>query len=357
MTNLTPPKSQYEDGRPAAHLRLPATDAGVVLRHDEATPGIDAGFDQFGARDVVVFTDEEMFYMHYDAAGPEGWLAALAVSSDGIMWRKRGPILPLGASGQPDAGSASYGVPHQDPSGRWHLFYLGTPNTSPAPERIPAFPYLTCKATASCPTGPWAKNYDVQPIVPIAGSFYEHTAAPGQIIKHDGGYIQFFSAARKEEDQILRTLGAAYTSDLNSTWQVDAEPILPQTEQVENSSVYYEKTSSTWFLFTNHVASNDDPAARIPPEGTAEYTDAIWVYWTQDLTSWSSDRKAVVLDGETCSWSSTIVGLPSVLPIDDKLAIYYDGRADGTFGHTQRDIGLCWLDLPLVPPVDKVQID
>jgi len=29
--------------------------------------------------------------MHYDAAGPTGWLTALATSRDLVNWRKQGP--------------------------------------------------------------------------------------------------------------------------------------------------------------------------------------------------------------------------------------------------------------------------
>ena len=57
----------------------------------------------------------------------------------------------------------------------------------------------------------------------------------------------------------------------------------------------------------------------------------------------------MVLDGATSNWSNGVIGLPSVLRIGDRLAIYYDGRADGGLGHCGRDIGLCFLDLPLIP--------
>jgi len=38
------------------------------------------------------------------------------------------------------------------------MFYLGTPNVSPAPDLIPAFPYLTMKAKGPGPAGPWIKQ-------------------------------------------------------------------------------------------------------------------------------------------------------------------------------------------------------
>ncbi|MFZ1288781.1 MAG: hypothetical protein WAR79_01730 [Melioribacteraceae bacterium] len=63
------------------------------------------------------------------------------------------------------------------------------------------------------------------------------------------------------------------------------------------------------------------------------------------------------MDSINCKWSK-IIGLPSVVEVGKKLAILYDGKSD--FGksvniktHMERDIGLAWLDLPLVLPQKK----
>jgi hypothetical protein len=53
-----------------------------------------------------------------------------------------------------------------------------------------------------------------------------------------------------------------------------------------------------------------------------EYTDAVWVYWTKDVTSWDAKNKAVVLDGRNCSWSKKIIGLPSVIKVNDKTGYF-----------------------------------
>ena len=135
------PAATYRDGRPAAKYRLDAEDHGVVLRHGDGPDQCDI----HGARDVWVYEADGTYYMHYDAAGPKGWLAALATSKDLIHWQKKGPVLELGKAGENDSASASYGTTFYD--GRtWHMFYLGTPHTSPAPDLVPAFPYLTMKA-------------------------------------------------------------------------------------------------------------------------------------------------------------------------------------------------------------------
>jgi hypothetical protein len=138
-------------------------------------------------------------------------------------------------------------------------------------------------------------------------------------------------------------LGIARTRDLDKPWTIDPRPIVPPTEQVENSSLYYQEQTRTWFLFTNHVGLKNG----------LEYTDAIWVYWTKDLEKWNPNQKAVVLDGSNSTWSKEIIGLPSVVRVGNRLALFYDGYAgkgipEGAASHMQRDIGLAWIDLPLI---------
>lgn len=329
----------YADGRPVATLRMDAVDQGIVLRHGDGPGRCDA----FGARDVWVFEDHDMYYMHYDGAGDDAWLACLATSPDGLNWTKSGVVLKLGAPGSPDSASASYGTTYKD--GRdWHMFYIGTQFVSP-PHNIPAVPYVTLKAKSTSPTGPWVKQPDIVPFAPQPGTYYEETASAGQIIKQGNGFLQYFSASAFEDGRFKRTIGIARTQNLEDSWQVDPTPVVPLEEQIENSALYYEVADDTWYLFTNHVGLYADAGG--------EYTDAIWAYWSDDPTNWDPDQKVVVLDRNNCAWSSRVVGLPSVLRIGNKLAIYYDGVTGTSTSHLDRDIGLAWLDLPLKRPVRR----
>jgi predicted GH43/DUF377 family glycosyl hydrolase len=218
------------------------------------------------------------------------------------------------------------------------MFYMGTPHATPPPDRAPAFPYMTMEARAASATGPWLKEPDVVPFRPKAGTYYSATASPGQIIRDGDEYLQFFSAST--DRPILRTLSIARATDLDSMWTLDSTPIVPSSEQIENSSLYHEKSNGTWFLFTNHIGLDQD----------GEYTDAIWVYWTKDLNRWESANKAVVLDGKNSKWSKRCIGLPSVLPHGNTLAIFYDAPGGNSVSHMRRSIGLAWLKLPLSPP-------
>ena len=327
----------YEDGRPNATRRLDARDYGVVLRHGGGPKECDA----MGARDVWVWESGGTYYMHYDAAGETGWLCSLATSKDLTHWLKKGPVLELGGPSEEDSKSASYGVTFLEGK-TWHMFYLGTPNTSRPPDRIPAFPYLTMKARSSSPAGPWLKQKDVTPFRPQPGTYNSVTASPGHVIRHNGEYLQFFSAAALEGSarRTKRTISIARTRNLDGPWKLDPQPIVPPEEQIENSSLYFEPANKTWFLFTNHVGIRKG----------YEYTDAVWVYWTKDLNKWSAANKAIVLDPTNCKWSRNIIGLPSVVKRGNRLAIFYDGQAGDEMSHMRRDVGLAFLNLPLNPP-------
>ncbi len=326
------PASPYEDGRPAAVKRMEAKDHGIVMKHGDGPRQCDI----YGARDLWCYEADGTYYMHYDAAGPTGWLCALATSKDLIHWEKKGTILSLGKTGEMDSASASYGTTFLDGKA-WHMFYLGTPNVTPPPDRIPSFPYITMKARGSSPAGHWQKQADVVPFRPKAGTYYSATASPGHIIRHKGHYLQFFSASTNEKNITRRTIGIARTKDLDGPWTVDPQPIVPLDEQIENTSMYFEPANQTWFMFTNHIGI----------EHGAEFTDAVWVYWSRDPEKWNPADKAVVLDGKNCTWSRKCIGLPSVLQLKSRLAILYDAPGGDSNSHMKRDIGLAWLDLPL----------
>lgn len=324
---------RYCDGRPAAKYRLDALDQGVVLRH-KGGPG---QCDDFGARDIWVFQEGNTFYLHYDGAGPQGWLTCLATSKDLVHWEKKGPVLELGQPGEPDSASASYGVTFK--AGKfWHMFYLGTPNVTPPPGRVPMFPYQTLKAKSRTPAGPWIKQKSVIPFRCRPGTFYSVTASPGCVLKHRGEYLLFFSGAT--DNPVKRTIGLARTKNLDAAWTIDLQPVFSPEEQVENTSIYYEPKCRTWFLFTNHIGIDE----------RGEYTDAVWVYWSKDLTHWDARKKAVVLDRKNCTWSKDCIGLPSVIKCKNRLAVLYDAPGGTSIDHLYRDVGLAWLNLPLVPP-------
>ena len=327
----------YADGRPTAPWRMEAKDHGIVLRHGDG-PG---KCDYLGAREALVFEFDGIYYLHYDGAGLPGWRACLATSKDLVHWTKHGPALELGKPGEDDGGTAAAPWVYFDGK-TWHMFYVGSVGTTPAPDRVPAVPYFTLKAKSNSPAGPWIKQKDIVPFRTRPGTYYADTASAGHVVKVGDEYRMFFSAAVLEQHIFKRTLGIARTKDLDGPWRIDPQPIVPLAEQIENSSLYFEKANRTWFLFTNHIGISADERL--------EYTDAIWVYWSKDLDRWNVADKAVVLDGRNCTWSKQCIGLPSVVRVGKRLAILYDAPGGQSISHMRRHVGLAWLELPLEPP-------
>lgn len=166
------------------------------------------------------------------------------------------------------------------------MFYLGTPNVSDAPDLIPSFPYLTMKAKGKSAAGPWLKQKDE--------------------------YLQFFSVTTQKpgNPSVQRTLGIARTRDLDGPWTPEPQPMVPIEEQIENSTLYYEESIETWFLFTNHIGIDE-----------GEYTDAIWVYWSKDINrfqfliktiSWPAIRLEFLLVSKCCKRENSSIQNPVV---------------------------------------------
>jgi predicted GH43/DUF377 family glycosyl hydrolase len=326
----------YVDGRPVAKHRLACRDEGIVMRYGDGPDSCDT----YSAREAVINRDGDRYYLFYDGAGKAGWIACLAESQDLKTWTKRGLVLELGKAGSNDAKSASspWVIKEND---TWHMFYVGTPNTTPPPYRIPAFPYLTMKAQSRSLAGPWNKQYDVVALPPKENSFYTVTSSPGFIVRQGNEYLQFFSGATQEGRTIKRTLGIARTKDLNAFWKIDEKPLFSPDEQIENSSVFFDTKTRTWYLFTNHIGINPKHE---------EYTDAIWVYWTKDINRWRAEDKAIVLDANNSIWAKGAIGMPTVIQVGNRLALLYDAAEGPSTSHMHRSIGLAWLELPLKIP-------
>ena len=329
-------ESIYPDGRPSAKYRMEAKDQGIIIKHG----GGPKDCDTYGMRQAMINKENDVYHLFYDATSKAGvWCVCLTTSGDLVRWEKKGPLMELGLPGDMDSKYAGSPWVYKEGS-EWHMFYIGSHNVN-KDDGVPSFPYLTLKARSISLSGPWMKQKDVIPFRTKSGTYYSESASAGHIVKHNGENLQFFSGSpkQKEGECVLRTLGIARTKDLNTAWTPDNEPIVPAEEQIENSSLYFEPACKKWFLFTNHIGLEKD---------TPEYTDAIWVYWSSDLNKWYPKNKAVVLDGKNCKWSKRCIGLPTVLPIGNRLAIFYDAPGGNSISHLNRDAGLAWLDLPLL---------
>jgi hypothetical protein len=329
---------QYSDGRPSTSYRLPASDYGVILPHGTAPGGIDA----LGARDVFVYQNGTTYYMTYDGSGGPSWNTVLASSDNLTAWTVRGNIMSLGSAGAPDSDCVCYAQTFFD-GNQWRMYYTTSTSQSSSPV-VPLAPYKAMLAKASAPAGPWTKSTGAL-IDTLPGTYYADTASPGAIVTYQGQTLQFFSAAQMVNGKMMRTIGIARSSSLDGPWTPDQQPALPATEQIENAVVWLQQSTGTYFMFVDHIGLN----------GSAEIGDAAWVYWTKDPTQWSAANKAVVMDGQTSNWSKNVIGIPSVMQVGDRLALFYDGDKSPTVrsgldGNLYRDIGMAWINLPITTP-------
>ena len=321
----------YGDGRPYPSFRMDAVDQGKFLDYGQGPNQC----DYLGAREALINYVNGKYYLYYDGAGPLGWVACLAESTNLTTWTLKGPVIDFGLPGTADSACACSPWIIQDATNLWHMYYLATPNTTGGEDKVPIFPYTTLHATSTSPAGPWTKHYTPIPFTTQGGTYYSSTASPGHVVKQGSEYLMLISTT---DSSTKRTISIARTTDLNGVWTVDPTPALPVTEQIENSSLYYEPTNQTWFLFTNHIGA----------EGGVEFgTDAVWVYWTQDLNVWNPACKAIVLDGSNCTWSSKCIGMPSVVQVGDKLKIFYDAPGGTSSSSMRRSLGMATLQLPL----------
>lgn len=339
-------------------------DRGIILSPDRINEKMHQ-WDGGGMREAIVNRVGKYYYLSYDGAMPgktpqSYWNACTARSEDLIHWEKCGVSLYASAITNAnteckDYCSASSPWSIQE-DGVWYRYYLGADHCSP--EGIPAFQYSTMLATSNSMEGPWHKRCD-QPhaaghvCFPVGnpGDWDDVTASPGEVLRNpkygivpdSKKYMMFYSGSCSGITR--RSIGIVRTDDLSVTdafdhksgnfWIKDPEPILPPSEDIENSSIYFEKDTGIYWLFTNHIYQNS-------------YTDAIWVYWTLDIDCWNPEDKAIVIDRNVSTWAKGAIGMPTVCPTDHgTLAVFYDGvHGEGT-GHLDRHIGLAEISLPL----------
>ena len=344
------------------------TDKGIVLSPDKPGEAMHQ-WDGGGIREAILTQVDDTYYLSYDGAMPGAtptsyWNACQARSKDLLHWEKLGPNMLSSALTHPESSEEIYKDFRSASSpwsfyadGRWYHYYVGADHCSL--EGVPAFWYSTMLATSEKLTGKWHKRCDdngcakhVCFTVGQPGTWNDVTASPGQVLKnprwaadpaHEKRYLMFYSGSCSGETK--RSLGIARTNDLGTSddfdkangcfWQKDAEPILPPEDDIENTSIYYEAGSGLYWLFTNHIYNN-------------EYTNSVWVYWTDDLERWNADNKAIVIDGSVSTWAHGAIGMPTVVQTDDHtLSLLYDAVPGNGTGHLERHIGLAEITLPL----------
>lgn len=351
-------------------------DLGIVLSPDKMD-GKMYKYDGGGIRDIVVKQEvagerKGWYYLFYDGAKPgktptSYWTICCARSLDLLNWEKVGPSIFASAITHPESNKDTYkdfcGVCSPwdfYADGKWHRFYLGADACNE--EGVPSPHYYTLYAQGDTLEGPWKKRCEEEggnkhicfPTSP-EGAWDDLTVSPGEVLinpkwekdkENQKKYLMIYSGSCGKGTVVgKRSLGIARTNDLTiaddydketgNFWEKDKNPIIPPEHDVENSTVYFEEETGTYYVFTNHIYGN-------------AYTDAVWVYWTKDLDCWDPENKALVFDGTMGNWANGAIGFPSVIKKDNKtLYMFYDAVNGDGVGHLDRHIGVCEIALPI----------
>jgi len=121
LTPVTNPIN-YGDGRPYPAFRMDAVDQGMFLAYGQGPNQC----DYLGAREALINYWNGKYYLYYDGAGPAGWVACVAESTDLITWSLKGPVIDFGAPGKADSACACSPWIIQDDTSLWHMYYLAT---------------------------------------------------------------------------------------------------------------------------------------------------------------------------------------------------------------------------------------
>ncbi len=100
------------------------------------------------------------------------------------------------------------------------------------------------------------------------------------------------------------------------------------------------------------------PRLAVGPDAAGiAFDDAIWVYWSSNLTYFPPENRAVVLNRTnviTPSFQVGRIGLPTLVEVlgRPQLAMIYDGGGyrDDVSYNENCSVALAWIDRPLVPP-------
>jgi predicted GH43/DUF377 family glycosyl hydrolase len=251
------------------------------------TRGVQGEWDAVDVLNPSVIRQGDEYYNFFSGYDGKGWHTGLAVSLDGVTWRKQGKI--LSAAGNGSAIASGDGILYYYQAGDPVEIGLARMNTSKQWVRNPA-PVL--------PVGPY-------------GSWDERGVADPYVIRAGGGrYYMFYLGMDRAQRQ---RLGVATSSDGVTWYKLRANPILELGEYgafdanglgepaVWTARGYY------WMLYTGRDRSE------VRRMGLARSRDG--VRW---------EKLPLVIAGEQ-PWDSKVICDPSVIAEGDRVTVWFGG--------------------------------
>ncbi|MGC1274780.1 MAG: glycosylase [Planctomycetaceae bacterium] len=211
-------------------LGLATSGDGLHWTRHAQNPIYDAGW----VEDMMIVRHDGRFFMFAEGRDDQ---AQLLASSDGIRWRRVGPLDIRLADGSP-VPPGPLGTPtafFED--GTWHLFY----------ERRDAAVWLA----TSCDMQTWTNVSDEPVLRPGPEAYDSSRIAVNQVVKHEGRYYALYHGTDDRDSPALWTSNLAVSDDLRTWTKYSRNPLFPKSVN-RSSNLLVPATPGRFRLYTMH---------------------------------------------------------------------------------------------------------
>jgi predicted GH43/DUF377 family glycosyl hydrolase len=284
-----------QPGGPAVSWKWQARAEPVITR------GAAGAWDAVDVLNPSVIRQGGAFYNFFSGYDGKAWHTGLAISADGVAWRKAGRIL------SPEAGTiAANGSAIADEAGVLYYFQTGDPPHI-ALARFRNEQLSSRSAAPVLPTGPY-------------GSWDERGAADPYVIRVAGDFYMFYTGMDRARRQ---RLGVAQSRDGVAWYKLRSNPVLELGDYgafdanglgepaIWTAHGYY------WMLYTGRDAKE---MRRL---GLSQSRDG--VHW---------EKLPMVIAGEQ-PWDSKVICDPTVIADGDHATVWFGG---GDLPHPDQNI-------------------
>jgi len=270
------------------------------------TSGAQGEWDAVDVLNPSVIRQGDAYYNFFSGYDGRAWRTGLAVSGDGVTWRKEGQILSPDPGAWEGAAIAANGAAISDDSGILYYYQAGDP--------------VRIGLARSTNGHQWAKNGP--PVLPAGpyGSWDERGVADPYVIRAGRGYYMFYLGMDRARRQ---RLGLAESQDGVRWYKLRINPILELGEYGafdENGlgePAVWAMRGYYWMLYTGR---DRNEMRRL---GLARSRDG--VRWQK--------LPMVISGGE--AWDSKVICDPTVIASGDRVTVWFGG---GDVAHPAQNI-------------------
>lgn len=296
----------------------------VVVRGSAGQP------DYACLRDSALIKVGSTYYLAYVAySNPDASNNAticMAYSTDLINWTKMGVILSKGTGWESKYVCDPF-IYYNSSDGTYYLFYCG--GTTASAGGVPTLPTDIGVATNTDITDVdgWVKSGSNPIVSHNTQAGVDDLAVTSPCIYKDGSTYYMFYGAQK--DGSSRGIGYATSPDLLTWTKYASNPVLAETENIENPTVWYDQVDERFYMGVNFI--NTVPTT---------LTDKNLIYYSSTITGWTTTKKKYLFGTSASGWDSVIIG-SMAMDIDENgrlQHVIYDGN--NVDNHYYRDLGL-----------------